>query len=844
MFLRVNDHMKLDYKKIIIGLCLFIISLGFAWVGDFDTSVYAQSSSFSFAAGGDIGVGKRSEATLRAIPGSGAAFYIALGDLSYGNLYPESLWCDYVKGYAGATFPFELIAGNHEDGDVTAEGFIDNFAACLPHRLGAITGTYGREYYFDYQNLARFIMISPAIDYTTGRWVYSLGNAHYNFVASAIDGARQAGIHWVIVGMHKNCITTGVKNCEIGADLFNLLVSKKVDLILQGHDHNYQRSKQLSLNPANCTAIAVNGYRAGCVVDDGADGNYTKGAGSVLVINGNAGKCCYNVVASDPEVGYFQKIVGSSSIDTNGFVKYTVSATSITAQVINTTGNYSDSFRIEDSANPSVSASPTLPSCPALPTNTGETTLNVTIPQNGTYRIWSRIQAPDSTNNSYYVQVDNTCAKLVGDTAIPANSWQWVDWTDGSTQNIFSMDLVQGVHQVKLIGAEPNVKVDRVIFTSDVACTPVLKGDNCVSPPTPTQNVPTHTPTPTPDVAPPSVTIQSPADGSTVNGMVDITVQATDAGGVDSVDVFIDTVKKVTLTSSPYIYVWDTSTDTNGSHTLQAQATDKSANGATSSAITVRVDNPSTTKPTVSIISPSDGQTVAGTITVSVQATDDIGVDRTELYIDGVLLSGDDTAPYEFIWDTTTKPNGIHSLQARAYDGAGNMGSSPSVSVNVQNALSATTLSFAPVDDASIYKTRENTNFGNNKSLEVDKVPYKNFLLKFSVSALGKRQVKSAILRLYNINFSKSGGQFYGATTNAWDQSSVTWSNAPAISGNKIAELQAVSKGKWYDVDLSSYITGDGTYSLRIDTKSPNGADYASTEYGRGYAPRLIITTQ
>ena len=47
--------------------------------------------------------------------------------------------------------------------------------------------------------------------------------------------------------MHKPCITVGQYDCDPGPDLFNMLVSKKVDLILSGHEHIYQRSHQLAL---------------------------------------------------------------------------------------------------------------------------------------------------------------------------------------------------------------------------------------------------------------------------------------------------------------------------------------------------------------------------------------------------------------------------------------------------------------------------------------------------------------------------------------------------------------------------------------------------------------------
>jgi hypothetical protein len=92
-----------------------------------------------------------------------------------------------------------------------------------------------------------------------------------------------------------------------------------------------------------------------------------------------------------------------------------------------------------------------------------------------------------------------------------------------------------------------------------------------------------------------------------------------------------------------------------------------------------------TTAPTTSITSPGSGATVSGTTTVSATASDNVGVSRVELYVDGSLAGTDPSSPYSFSWNTTTVANGGHSLQTRAFDAAGNSGSSTTVSVTVSN---------------------------------------------------------------------------------------------------------------------------------------------------------------
>ncbi len=91
-----------------------------------------------------------------------------------------------------------------------------------------------------------------------------------------------------------------------------------------------------------------------------------------------------------------------------------------------------------------------------------------------------------------------------------------------------------------------------------------------------------------------------------------------------------------------------------------------------------------TTPPSVSIQSPTGGQ-VSGLVPVNVAASDVSGVTRVELYANATRVAEDALAPYAFSWDTTGLPDGPATLQAKAYDGAGNVASSASVAVTVGN---------------------------------------------------------------------------------------------------------------------------------------------------------------
>jgi hypothetical protein len=113
------------------------------------------------------------------------------------------------------------------------------------------------------------------------------------------------------------------------------------------------------------------------------------------------------------------------------------------------------------------------------------------------------------------------------------------------------------------------------------------------------------------------------------------------------------------------------------------------ANKAVAAAKPVTVSDP--VAPAVTINSPIANSSVAGTISVSVASTDNVAVTKVEWYVDGVLMGQSSSGSAAFSWDTTSRADGSATLQARAYDAAGNVGVSTVVSVNVNNVIIADT---------------------------------------------------------------------------------------------------------------------------------------------------------
>jgi hypothetical protein len=308
--------------------------------------------AFTFAASGDLGGGWQAQQSLMGAAALNPAFFLALGDLSYNDIKPEKRWCDWVTATLGPATPLQIIAGNHESQG--ENGKIANFAGCLPNRMPGMVGTYAKQYFFDYplmDPVARVIAISPGLSFPGEAMYDYMAPARRAWLEMAIRDARADGIPWVIVAMHKPCLTAGNYRCDIGAGLMNLLVREKVDLVLQGHEHGYQRSKQLALSPA-CPSLTTGTYNAGCVADGRSTGTYAKGAGTVFAVSG-AFHDLRALKKADPEAPYFCKLMGTNLTPTHGFLKFDVSTTRLQASFVQTdAGAFSDNFAIGNGATP------------------------------------------------------------------------------------------------------------------------------------------------------------------------------------------------------------------------------------------------------------------------------------------------------------------------------------------------------------------------------------------------------------------------------------------------------------------------------------------------------------
>lgn len=199
---------------------------------------------------------------------------------------------------------------------------------------------------------------------------------------------------------------------------------------------------------------------------------------------------------------------------------------------------------------------------------------NLTVPESGTYRVWTRMQIPDSAKNNFLIEVNGgTCYTVNGSGSLPANTWTWVDFHGGAASSKINVNLTAGSpFSMRLLGTSEGVLVDRVIFTrintSGETCTPSGLGNDCAEPI---------------DVQNPTVSMTAPAASPTVlTGTQTVSATATDNNRVKQVEFLLNGTALATPdTTSPYSVQWNTLLTTDGTHTLTARATDDAGNTAT-----------------------------------------------------------------------------------------------------------------------------------------------------------------------------------------------------------------------------------------------------------------------
>jgi chitodextrinase len=157
-------------------------------------------------------------------------------------------------------------------------------------------------------------------------------------------------------------------------------------------------------------------------------------------------------------------------------------------------------------------------------------------------------------------------------------------------------------------------------------------------------------------------------------------------------------------------------------------------------------------------------------------------------------------------------------------------------------ASSTTVQTIVAEADASAAEAHPDRNFGGDTSLRVDGTrPVTNAYFRFDLSAV-TGSIDGVTLRLYVENGSREGFEVHAVADSSWDESRLTWSNAPSF-GPVLGSSGPVDNEQWASIDVTQLARAGGLVTVAITSPEAAPLTLASREAGSSEAPRLAIET-
>jgi Calcineurin-like phosphoesterase len=243
------------------------------------------STNFNFAAVGDTNCNSNTEDIVADIQTKAAELVLGLGDYIY-NDDEAGCWLEIVEPIDDK---IKIAIGNHETGAILTE---------LMEHYG-LTSQY---YSFDYQNV-HFTVMS---DYVSDE----IGSEQYTFVQNDLaKAASDPNIDWIVLVHHsqKYAATTNYDipdENEWNIIYHPLFEQYNVDLVLQGHQHNYQRTYPIKYNDDSPANPIITDRNTDTYNNPEGQIYLTVGTGGAGLHKLNGNQAPYTVTAQDEEHGY------------------------------------------------------------------------------------------------------------------------------------------------------------------------------------------------------------------------------------------------------------------------------------------------------------------------------------------------------------------------------------------------------------------------------------------------------------------------------------------------------------------------------------------------------------
>jgi predicted MPP superfamily phosphohydrolase len=268
-----------------------------------------RAQEFTFVALGDHGTSDVSRKNVERMAKENPAFGLVLGDISYANgkqpVWDE--WFQLVEPFTRA-FPLMTALGNHENEGKRLNDEANRYSAYLSRFAMPAPETW---YHFDYAGV-RFVSFNSD-DYQNAeqlQWFEKTLKEARQDVGNgrrAVPNGRRAAPRWLIVFQHHPLYSSNVRrlnNTGLINTVRKLLDDYKVDLVLAGHNHNYERTYPLrDINPTTSEKS-----------------KYRHGEGVIFVTSGGGGKSLYDFVPEQPpftayreKVSHYLRVKASAS---------------------------------------------------------------------------------------------------------------------------------------------------------------------------------------------------------------------------------------------------------------------------------------------------------------------------------------------------------------------------------------------------------------------------------------------------------------------------------------------------------------------------------------------------
>lgn len=153
------------------------------------------------------------------------------------------------------------------------------------------------------------------------------------------------------------------------------------------------------------------------------------------------------------------------------------------------------------------------------------------------------------------------------------------------------------------------------------------------------------------------------------------------------------------------------------------------------------------------------------------------------------------------------------------------------------------TFTFIPVADSYVNSATGSTttNYGTSTQVRVDGSPIVRTYLRFNVQGLSGT-VNRVTLRIFANSASSSSLGASGVSNNTWTETGINFENAPPL-GSSLGSSSPITAGAWVSIEITAYVTGNGTYNLALTTPGSTAISLASRETG-ATAPQLTVETR